>query len=89
MFTVYVLHNNEGRLYIGQTADLEQRIRAHNEGMSKWTSTRGPWHLVYEEQFTSREEALKRERVLKSGHENMALRKRLGLKKNAPSEDEA
>ena len=77
-YFVYVLRNNDGRLYIGFTTDLERRVRQHQEGKSGWTRGRGPWELVYHEKLDNRAEAVKRERNLKRGRPNMDLRKRFG-----------
>jgi putative endonuclease len=82
MFHVYVLRNDAGRLYVGQTSDLPQRLAAHQEGRSRWTRGRGPWHLVLSETYITRAEAMRRERALKSGRLNQELRARLG---NPPS----
>jgi putative endonuclease len=66
-FTVYVLRNPAGRLYIGQTADLKRRLAEHERGFGGWTRQRGPWELILEETYANRSEAMRRERVLKSG----------------------
>jgi putative endonuclease len=42
-----VLRNPDGKLYIGQTADLERRLIQHNRAQSKWTKGKGPWKLVW------------------------------------------
>ena len=76
-FSVYVLRNPGGQLYIGQTESLERRVAAHNAGVSRWTAGRGPWELVYREDFATRSEAIRRERALKSGRLNQELRVRL------------
>ncbi len=71
MFYVYVIKNQLGRIYIGQTADLEVRLQRHN-GLLKNKSTSftsknsGNWELVYKEEFGTRSEAMKREKELKS-----------------------
>src|SRR5688500_4020809 len=77
LFSVYVLRNPSGRLYIGQTQNLEQRLQEHRDGLSRWTSNRRPWELVFSVTFVSRSEAMRRERALKSGHLHMELRKQL------------
>jgi putative endonuclease len=73
-FTVYVLRNREGRLYIGHTEDLARRLAEHEAGQSRWTRGRGPWTLVYRETAGTRAEAMARERTLKSGRANQELR---------------
>ena len=58
VYSVYILRNTEGRLYIGQTSDLELRLRRHNEGKAFWTKGRGPWQLIHSENFTTRSAAM-------------------------------
>lgn len=68
MFTVYVLKSRTtGRRYIGQTSNLAKRLLAHNNGDSRYTKNRGPWKLVYSEVYSTRTEAILRERYLKTG----------------------
>ena len=64
-FTVYILQNPEGKFYIGQTNDLEDRLRRHNEGRTRYTKGKGPWQLVYKEEYEIRGEAMIREKQLK------------------------
>jgi putative endonuclease len=75
-YFVYVLHNEAGRLYIGSTVDLESRVAQHQAGEAGWTRTRGPWELVHHEEFDTLAEAVRRERSLKRGANNQALRDR-------------
>jgi putative endonuclease len=78
MFHVYVLRNvRTGRLYTGFTSDLTQRIGQHNHGITKSTRNRGSWELVYQEEFATRAEAMRRERFLKSGQGREELKKLL------------
>jgi putative endonuclease len=60
-------------LYTGFTADLEHRIGQHNAGITKSTKNRGPWKLVYQEEYDSRATAMRREKFLKSGKERELL----------------
>ena len=78
IYYVYVLRNTEGRLYIGFSNNLEKRVQQHQKNKGGWTSGRGPWELVYNEQFTSRVEAMRRERRLKRGKANQELHTRFG-----------
>ena len=73
-YYVYVLQNPDGRLYIGFTADLEKRVRQHQENKGGWTRGRGPWELVQWETYDNRSEAMRRERKLKQGKTNKELR---------------
>jgi putative endonuclease len=71
-FWAYIIRSETtGKLYIGQTSDLENRIRRHNAeepGSSRYTHKQmGPWQLIYAEEVETRGEAMKRKRYLKSG----------------------
>ena len=78
MYYVYVLLNEEGRIYTGYTADLKQRLAAHSQG--EVTSTRiGGWDLIYYEAYKAEEDARARERQLKkSGQARRWLKERIG-----------
>jgi predicted GIY-YIG superfamily endonuclease len=78
-FTVYVLRNRAGSLYIRQTSELGRRLAEHESGLGGWTGGggRGPWELVYSEEYETRAEAMARERALKRGRPNQELRARL------------
>lgn len=66
MFYVYILKSKENdRFYIGFTNNLKERIKKHNRGEVYWTKRYMPWKLVYYEAYTSRQDALERERQLK------------------------
>ena len=57
----------DGTLYAGWTNDLKKRLSSHNAGTgAKYTRSRRPVTLVYFERFYTREEAMRRERQLKS-----------------------
>ena len=74
-FFVYILENSEGRFYIGQTSDLALRLEHHNSGQVRWTKSRGPWELAYSEEYSTRQEAMAREKGLKALKSNEALRR--------------
>jgi len=78
MYYVYVLRNPAGRHYTGYAVDTLRRLGQHNSGISKSTKNRGPWTLVYQEQFATRSQAMKREKFLKSGQGRKELRELLG-----------
>jgi putative endonuclease len=54
-------------LYIGYSANLRKRFTQHIQGSAFATSYRGPWKLIYYEAYLERDDALGRERYLKSG----------------------
>lgn len=72
----YIVKCRDGTLYTGWTTDLEKRIKAHNEGKgAKYTKNRAPVHLVYYEEYETKQEALKREYAIKqlTRQEKLAL----------------
>ena len=65
-FYVYVLQSlKDFSFYIGQCEDLDVRMSKHFDGMSQYTSGKGPWRLRYFECYSTRSEALKREKAIK------------------------
>ena len=61
-YYVYIMECSDGSFYIGMTNNLERRLRAHNEGIaSKYTRSRRPVALRYQELCGSRSQALIRE----------------------------
>ena len=63
MWYVYMVRCNDNTLYTGITTDPVRRVEAHNSGKNgaKYTRSRRPVRLVYQEGQLSRSEAAKRE----------------------------
>ncbi|HEX5169756.1 MAG TPA: GIY-YIG nuclease family protein [Cyclobacteriaceae bacterium] len=68
MHCVYVLYSEKfNKIYVGCTSDLNGRFRSHNELSTKGYTVRfRPWKVIHTEHFTTKKEALVRERQLKS-----------------------
>jgi len=65
---VYIVRCDDDSLYTGITKDVDRRIQEHNEGgrlAAKYTRTRRPVVLVYQETCESRSVATKREIEIK------------------------
>ena len=78
-YIVYVIKSEEGFRYTGMTEDLERRIEEHNsKSKSFWTKRGSNWKMIYTKEFDTKNEALKYERWMKSGHGKKLL-KELGL----------
>ena len=68
-YTYIMSNKNRTTFYIGVTANLQERVAGHKEGIgSKFTSRYKCFYLVYFEQFLHIEEAIKREKQLKNWH---------------------
>ena len=78
MITVYVIRSiTSGKLYTGQTANIERRFEQHQSGASRYTRGKGPWEIVLTENHATLREAMQRERFLKSGQGREWLKKKL------------
>lgn len=68
MFTVYILRTSSDTLYIGQTNNLEKRLKEHQEKSpksAKYVRYFKSVELVYSEKYPTRKEAMQRETQLK------------------------
>lgn len=66
MWYLYILRCGDGTLYTGITTDVERRLEAHRQGRgAKYTRSRGPLELAYQEKCGTHSEALKREYAVK------------------------
>ena len=79
MWVVYLIQNDESKQkYFGVTKNLKQRLLDHNRGGNKYTTKKGAWTLIYAEAYRSQEDALRREKRLKThGSGKLELIKRL------------
>ena len=79
-YFVYVLQSKaNGSLYIGSSAEPDQRLASHNAGRVRSTKSARPWIRVHLEDFQDRQTAEKRERYLKSGYGRRWLLRHLNL----------
>jgi putative endonuclease len=66
MYYTYILENEFGKRYIGQTNNLEKRLKRHNAGGVKSTKGKGPWEIIFSKEFATRKESVNYETYLKS-----------------------
>lgn len=65
-YYAYMLRCADGTIYSGYTTDPRRRTAVHNSGRgAKYTRSRLPVELVYQESFATKSEALKREAAFK------------------------
>jgi putative endonuclease len=63
---VYILRCCDGRYYTGSTSNIEKRLAEHSEGTySGFTSIRLPVTLAFSQNFSTIEEAIVAERMIK------------------------
>ena len=64
---VYILQCGDGTLYTGVTTDLTRRLAEHNHGSrgARYTRTRRPVTLIYQEHVADRRTAQQREYAIR------------------------
>jgi len=64
---LYILKCKDGTYYTGITNDLSRRVKQHNEGTaSRYTRSRRPVKVIFQEPCRSKSSALKKEYAVKS-----------------------
>ena len=76
MFTTYVLYSSlYDKIYIGYSSNVKQRLSAHNDKNNEgWTKRYQPWEIIYREDYSSKAEAMRREKQLKSSRGRAFIR---------------
>lgn len=76
LWFVYIVRCLDSTLYTGITKDVTRRCKQHNSGTaSKYTRSRRPVRLIYQEVHPGQSAALKRELAIKA----MTRREKLAL----------
>lgn len=84
MHYVYLLQSGNHH-YVGYSTDLKRRLAEHNNGQNTSTIAHIPWSLVFYEAYLNEDDALRRERYLKTTQGRQALRRM--LRSHLASED--
>ena len=69
IFTVYILRTSSNTLYVGQTNNLERRLKEHKsktKKSAKYIRCFETCELVYKEEYLTRGDAMRREIELKN-----------------------
>ena len=67
MFLFYIIYSTLlDRFYYGSCENLDERLRRHNTNHKGWTGKTNDWKIVYSESFVNKNDALARERQIKS-----------------------
>jgi putative endonuclease len=78
MHYAYVIRSlKDNKLYVGHTNDLKRRFKEHNSGMVLSTKKRILFELLYYEACNVVDDAVKREKELKTGFGRAYLKRRL------------
>jgi len=63
---MYILECCDGRFYIGMTNNVQKRLSEHQSGKGgRFTRSFGVKKLLYQEEYATRQEAMKREAQVK------------------------
>ena len=77
-FYIYILLSlKDGMFYTGYSKQIDVRMEQHHAGLCYSTRDRRPLMLIYYEACLSRQDALAREKYLKSGMGKRYIRNRL------------
>jgi len=77
-YTYILLSLKNNDIYIGSTANLQNRVNHHNQGKVRSTKAYRPWKLMEYHEFQSRSEAFKQEMFLKNHQQKELLKKKYG-----------
>jgi len=76
MYYVYIIYSPlTDKFYIGQTQNLESRLSKHNTKHDGFSSQAKDWEIKYYETFNTRNEAINREKQIKSWKSRIMLEK--------------
>lgn len=75
-YYVYALKCADNSIYIGYTNNLTRRIKEHKNRLNSWTKSRLPIVLIHAEAYKSKEDAVSREKKLKTGFGRKWLKKK-------------
>ena len=80
MWYVYILYSaSSGKTYTGFSNDLQRRLTEHNVSESKGFTLRyRPWVLIRSEIYSTKTEAMEREKFLKSGRGREQVKEYVG-----------
>lgn len=76
-FVYVLLSKKDNNFYVGYTEDLKKRLVDHNKGNVRSTKNRRPLELIYFEGCKNLDDALHRERYLKTTYGKRYIRNRL------------
>jgi putative endonuclease len=78
MYYVYILQSLKDKFfYVGYTLNLKNRIEKHKKGLVFSTKMRKPLKLVYYEACLNKDDAIKREKYLKTSWGKRYIKNRL------------
>jgi len=84
MFHVYILYSRSlDRHYVGQTGNIDERLRFHSTHSTPYTAKTNDWQLVFLERVATRKAAMTLERRIKQAKSRMALARYIADHRNS------
>ncbi|OIO50112.1 excinuclease ABC subunit C [bacterium (Candidatus Gribaldobacteria) CG_4_10_14_0_2_um_filter_41_16] len=78
MYYTYIIKSlRDNHIYAGHTNNLKKRFNQHNQGLIASTKNRRPFKLLYYEACNIIDDAIRREKMLKTGFGRAYLKRRL------------
>jgi len=78
MYYVYILQSLKDKgFYVGYSNDLRERLKLHNLGRITSTKSRRPFKLIYYDACLNQQDAIRREKYLKSSWGKKYIKNRL------------
>jgi len=76
MHYTYILYSDSiKKYYIGSSENLEERLKKHLSNHKVFTVKINDWKIVYSEEFTTKSEAIKREKEIKAWKSAVRIKK--------------
>lgn len=67
MYYFYILRSQKnGKLYLGSTPDLKERLKSHNNGENQATKPNVPYELIFYSGFQDKQDAINCEQYFKT-----------------------
>ncbi len=79
MYYIYILLLNNNQIYTGFTENLKRRLREHCGGKVASTIKRRPLKLIHYEAYFLKQDALRREKFLKTSDGKKFLKQQLAV----------
>jgi putative endonuclease len=79
MHYIYILLLNNNQIYTGSTENLKRRLKEHNEGKVSSTAKRRPLRLIHYEVYFLKQDAVRREKFLKTSDGKRFLKQQLSV----------
>ena len=76
-YTYVIKSEKDGKLYIGFSENLSKRFSEHQKGLVSSTRYGRPWKLIYYEACLGKDNAVRREKQLKTGFGRAYLKRRM------------